>query len=312
MTGGVYLKKVGIVKIRSVIYLVIYALMLAVGHILQKAALNLGMDRFVFAFIRISMGFILITVIILAKKHNPVRLLKHNIKPFLILGIGFSGIGILLKLWGLSLTTASNAAFIMSLSSVSAVIFAFFFLKESAPPRFYRIVVAMIAGVYLVTTGGQHLLPRIGDIIILVLAILIGGMQVYGKKILETLSVIQIAFGRSFIGMVFLGIMSITFSPQGFTTIPGIQALLLALVNGITFISSIILFYKALETEQASNAGMFALLVPVVTAVLGYLFLNEILNVYQLIGAVIILGGSYLISRLKISQSGSGTRSITH
>lgn len=290
-------------KVRSVVYLFIYAVMIAMGHILQKMVLNHGVNRFVFAFLRITSGFFIITLLLLAKKYRPVTVIKKNIHHFIILGICFSGIGILLKLWGLSYTTATNAAFIMSLSSMAAVIFAYFILKEKALRRFYTFVLMMIGGVYLVTTGGEKLLPQVGDIIILGLAFLIGFMQVYGKKVLKTLSVLETSFGRSMVGMIFLGLLIPIFAPNGFATIPNFQILLLVLANGLIFSSSIIFFYKALQTEGASNTGMFALLVPVLTAILGYSFLDELLNIYQVIGGMIILGGSFLISRLKISQA---------
>ena len=290
-------------KTKSVIYLLIYAVILAMGHILQKMVLNCGVDRFVFAFIRIATGFVIITPLLLGKKYRPVPVIKKNIRHFIVLGVCFSGIGILLKLWGLSHTTATNAAFIMSLSSVAAVMFAFLLLKEKTYKRFYAIVLMMIGGVYLVTTGGVQLLPRIGDIIIFVLAFLIGFMQVYGKRVLKTLSVLEISFGRSMVGMLFLGSLIPIFSPRGFSTIPSLPVLLLVMANGVTFSSSIMLFYKALQVEGASNTGMFALLVPVFTAGLGYSLLGELLNIYQVIGGLIILGGSFLISRVKIKQA---------
>jgi drug/metabolite transporter (DMT)-like permease len=290
-------------KSRSLIYLSIYAIMIALGHILQKMVLNHGVDRFVFAFLRIATGFTLITLLLLIRKHKPIEVIKNNFRHFLVLGVCFSGIGILLKLWGLSLTTATNASFMMSLSSVAVVLFAHFMLKEQAPKRFYAVVTVMIGGVYLVTTGGAQLLPRTGDVIILCLSFLIGFMRVYGKKLLFSLSVLQIAFGRSFVGMIFLGLLVLIFAPSGFSTIPNFPVLLLTLANGITFSSSIILFYKALQNEGASNTGMFALLVPVLTAVLGYAFLAELLNLYQVLGGVIILAGSFLISRFKIKQA---------
>jgi len=290
-------------KTRSVIYLSIYALLLAFGHILQKLVLNHGVDRFVLAFLRIATGFGLISILLLKNKLQPMAVLKKNFRHFLVLGVCYSGLGILLKLWGLSYTTATNASFVMSLSSVAVVIFAFFLLKEQAPKRFYVIMAAMIGGVYLVTTGGKQLLPQIGDMIILGLAFLIGFMQVYGKKVVRTVSVIETAWGRSLVGMAFLGLMCLFFSPNGFSTITSVPILLLVLSNGITFSGSIVLFYKALQTEGASNSGMFSLLVPVITAGLGYSLLSESLNLYQTIGGLVILSGSFLISRLKIKQA---------
>ncbi len=290
-------------RISSVIYLVIYASMLAAGHVLQKMVLNHGVDRFVFAFLRIGSGFVIITALLLQKKYKPVQVVKRNIRHFLVLGICFSGIGILMKLWGLSYTTATNASFVMSLSSMAVAFFAFLLLKEKAHRGFYLVALAMIGGVYLVTTGGQWLMPRKGDIIILVLAFLIGFMQVYGKRVLKTLSVLEVSFGRSLVGMIFLGLLIPLFSERGFGSIPSFPVLLLVLANGVTFSSSIMLFYKALQVEGASNTGMFSLLVPVITTVFGYLLLDEGLNLYQIIGGSVILVGSYWISRSRVRQA---------
>jgi drug/metabolite transporter (DMT)-like permease len=290
-------------KTRSIIYLFIYAVMLAMGHILQKLVLNHGVDRVVFAFVRIATGFVIITILLLARKYSPVPVVKKNFRHFMVLGVGFSGFGILLKLWGISMTTATNAAFVMSLSSIAVVLFAFWFLKEKAPNRFYAIAVMMIGGVYLFTTGGKGLLPHLGDIIIFVLAFIIGFMQAYGKKVLKSISVLEISFGRSLVGMVFLGLLIPFFTPKGFSTIHSLPVLLLVMANGITFSGSVMLFYKALQTEGATNTGMFSLLVPVFTAILGFPLLGEVLNLYQVLGGLIILGGSFLISRFKIKQA---------
>jgi drug/metabolite transporter (DMT)-like permease len=290
-------------RLKSTLYLISFATLLAMGHILQKTVLNYGVDRFVFSFIRIASGFLIISGLIFYRGYRPLKVLRTHSRNFVVLGIFFSGFGILIKLWGLGFTTATNASFIMSLSSLSAVFFAFLLLKEKAPSRFYWLVLLMIAGVYLVTTRGQHLLPQKGDLIIFFLVFLIGFMQVYGKKVLANLSVLETAFGRSFYGMVFLGLLIPFFAPGGFSTIPNIKVLLIVLANGITFSGSIIFFYKALQLEGASNSGVFALLVPVITAVLGRFLLGEVLNIYQILGGGIIISGSFFITRIRIKQA---------
>lgn len=290
-------------KTKSVIYLILYALLVAMGHILQKAVLNHGVDRFVFSFLRISSGFFIITILFFKRRYRPLKVIRKNAKHFVVLGVFFSGCGILLKLWGLSYTTATNASFIMSLSSLTAVFFAFILLNEKAPKRFYLVVAMMIAGVYLVTTGGKQLLPQKGDIIILGLVFLIGFMEIYSKKVLRTLSVLETAFGRSFFGMFFLGSLILIFAPQGISTISSLWVLFLVLCNGLTFSGSVILFYMALRVEGASNVAMFALLVPVLTTFLGRLLLGEMFNFYQAIGGSIILAGSYFISRIKVEEA---------
>lgn len=257
----------------------------------------------VFAFVRIATGFFLITLLLLVQKYNPIHVVRRNVRHFVVLGVLFSGVGILLKLWGLSYTSATNASFIMSLSSVAAVFFAYFFLGEKACRGFYGVVIFMIAGVYLVSTKGERLIPQKGDLIILGLVFLIGFMQVYGKKVLRTLTVLETSFGRALFGMTFLGMMIPIMAPHSFSTIPDMKVLLLVMANGLTFSGSIMAFYKALEAEGASNAAMFALLVPVLTATLGRLVLGETFTLIQIVGGVIILAGSMVIARIKVRQS---------
>ncbi len=290
-------------KIKSIIYLIVYALLVAMGHILQKIVLNYGVDKFIFAFLRISVGFLIITALVLYNKYHPYKIIKKNYKHFLVLGIGFSGLGILLKLWGLHYTSATNASFIMSLSSAAVIFFASIFLKEKTGKGFFLIAFTMIGGIYLVSTGGVHLIPRKGDMIIFFLAFFIGSMRVYGKKVLKTISVLETAFGRSLFGAIFLFLLVLIFSPDGFSSIPNFNVLLLVLANGLTFSGSILFFYKALQVEGASNTGMFALLVPVFTLIFGNVFLGETINIYQIFGGFIILTGSFLISKIKIKQA---------
>lgn len=292
----------GFMKFRSILYLVLHACLVAAGHILQKAVLNHGVDRFVFAFLRIASGFFLITLLLLSRHYRPLKIIRANVRHFVMLGIFYSGCGILIKLWGLSYTTATNAAFIMSLSSVAAVMFAYFLLKETAPQHFYIVAAMMIVGVYLVSTKGQSLLPHKGDLIILGLVFLIGFMQVYGKRVLRELSVLATSFGRAFFGMIFLGALIPVFAPHGFSTIPDFYTWLLITANGLIFGGSILTFYKALQAEGASNSAMFALLVPVLTAGLGRILLAERLSLVQVAGGLIIISGSLLISRIKIQQ----------
>ena len=296
-------RNLAIMKRKSIFYLLSFALLLAMGHILQKLVLNAGVDRFIFAFLRIFFGCFIFSLIILNKKLRPVKIIKENFRHFVVLGVFFSGCGIILKLWGLSFTTATNAAFIMSLSSLTAIFFARFLLGEKVSWKFYLVAGFMILGVYLVATGGRRLLPQKGDLIILILVILIGFMQVYGKKALKTVSVLEMAFGRSLFGMVFLGVLIPIFAADRFQTISNLPILLLVLANGITFSGSIFLFYKALEGEGVSNTGMFALLVPIITAVLGFVILHETLNVFQIMGGIIIITGSFFIARFKIKQA---------
>lgn len=280
-------------KSRSLFFLFIYAISQAAEHLLQKKVLNYHVEQGVFAFLRLSFGLLIFSVLLARSKTSPTALIKKNIRPFIILGIGFSGFGILLKFWGLSLTTAVNASFIMSLSSVATPFFAFFMLGEKAHRQFYALVAMMLGGVYLVAAKGSLIIPQTGDLVILALAFLIGFMQVYGKAVLKTLTVVETSFGRSLIGALFLGLLIPFFSHGGFNSIRDISVWLLIMANGVAFSINTYSLYHALQLEDASKVGVFGLLVPVFTSIGGYFLLGEVMNGFQFAGGIVILLGSY-------------------
>jgi len=287
-------------RLKSIFFLTGYSLLLAFGHVLQKVVLNYKIDHIIFAFLRITFAFFLVLPLLLFNKKSFLKTVKKNYKHYLVLGIGFSGIGILLKFWGLSYTTAINASFIMSLSALVSIFFAFLFLKERISLSFYFLAFLTIVGVYLITTGGLRLVPHKGDLIILSVALIIGLMQVYGKNVLYTLSAIETSLGRLFIGMIFLGSLIPIFSKTNLQFLFNMKIMILIFLNGLTLGGSIFFFYKALQREGASNSGMFALLTPVFTAFLGFFILKETMNLLQLVGGFIILICLSFISKTRV------------
>ncbi len=78
-----------------------------------------------------------------------------------------SGLGTCLSIIGISLTTAINAGFLVKLATVTTILFAWLILKERLTIIKILMVFAMLSGAYLLTTKGQVLLPRVGDLFIL-------------------------------------------------------------------------------------------------------------------------------------------------
>lgn len=68
--------------------------------------------------------------------------------------------------------------------------------------------------------------------------------------------------------------------------------LLVGAFNALAFY----LYLYALKDEETSIVVPFLQLIPVFTYLLGYIFLNEVLNSHQLIASIIILSGIFLIS----------------
>lgn len=97
----------------------------------------------------------------------------------------------------------------------------------------------------------------------------------------------------SLVGIVVAVIISV-FTPNLFT-ISFTDKILLIIVGGLS-IAWIILYLFTLEIEGVSAVVPWFLTVPIFGYILGYFFLNETLTNQQLLGALIILIGVFLIS----------------
>lgn len=82
---------------------------------------------------------------------------------------------------------------------------------------------------------------------------------------------------------------------SGIFAIPTLDKMLLIITGGIT-IAWVILYLFTLEIEEISAVVPWFLTVPIFGYLLGYIFLNEVLSIQQLIGSLVVLLGVLLIS----------------
>ncbi len=78
-----------------------------------------------------------------------------------------SGLGSCLSIIGIALTDAINAGFLFKLTVVTTTLFAWLLLKEKMSWTKVIVIIIMLSGAYLLTTKGQALYPKIGDLFIL-------------------------------------------------------------------------------------------------------------------------------------------------
>ncbi len=93
---------------------------------------------------------------------------------------------------------------------------------------------------------------------------------------------------------IFIAFFIFLFTPLVFN-ISFLDKILLFITGGLTIVW--ILFYLyALEIEDVSAVVPWFLTIPIFGYILGYIFLGEILTTFQIIGSVIVLFGSVIIS----------------
>lgn len=237
-----------------------------------------------FIALRFGIGALFFAVILFKQLRTiPIQTLKKS----LILGT-LLGTGILLQNQGIYQTTASKSAFITGLMVIFTPIVQF--ILERRPPRIGNLlgIIVVTYGLYLLTSpSGSEI--NSGDILVLISAVIFGVYIVYLDIFSKTENVLHLAFLQVTITTIIAAFVvpfeTIIFNP---TT----QLLLSILYMGVcaTVFTTYIQTRFQKETTPTRAVIIFTI-EPVITAVLAYIFLNEILGTIGVIGAVLIVSG---------------------
>ncbi len=194
-----------------------------------------------------------------------------------------------LLVFGQSMTTATNTAFIQRTAPVFALLFSIFLLKEKIQAKKILYLSMMIIGVFLLSVVDKFS-ASLGNILIMGTAIGIGFDQAYSRKIIKNgVSPYLLTALIYLSGFVFQSLITLLFSKFP-TSGYGIFA-----ISGFLLIASILFRNIGLDTLKAGVVSSLLLLVPVFTAILGFVFLGESFSFMQYIGAFLILGFGFLL-----------------
>jgi drug/metabolite transporter (DMT)-like permease len=101
--------------------------------------------------------------------------------------------------------------------------------------------------------------------------------------------------------LVFTSLIGLAMLPVILLIQPDVGALPMASIlviaaSGVIQMGALFLYFQALQAEEASVVAPFFQIAPLFGYVLGYVFLHETLTAIQTIGAVLIIGGTLLLS----------------
>ena len=103
------------------------------------------------------------------------------------------------------------------------------------------------------------------------------------------------------IGLLFLPFIWL-YEPD--VTAPGAASIAVIMASGVLYMGAMLLYLRALQTEEASVVAPFFQASPLFGYGLAYLVLGETLSGRQLVGGVLIITGALIVS-LKLGASGS-------
>lgn len=207
-----------------------------------------------------------------------------------------SGAVVLLAVYAMTETTATNRSLFQSMYPVATAIAARLLLGERLRPSAYAIIAFMCVGLFLMNTGPGG--PSIGLAFWLLAATLplIGLADVYAKRTLDDAHPGFVVTGRFLFGMLVL------FAGLPFTDRPDWVAAAgqwpwLAAAGAATA-AGVLGLYRTMDRAGASLAASFVALAPVITALGERVVLSQAFSGVQLAGIAVVVTGAVLLARL--------------
>jgi drug/metabolite transporter (DMT)-like permease len=221
--------------------------------------------------------------------------------------LGFMGIFVhqMLQAHALTLTSAVNTGWLISLTPIWSALLAAFILKE----RFGRMKIAGLIigflGAALVVTQGRldamRLVPSTrGDLLVLASTLNWGLYTVVSRPILDRLDPLEFTASSMFVGWLMLAPLYVAdagWQQYARLSLIGWSAVLfLGLAcSGVAYLW----WYEALAKLETSQVASFLYIEPLVTAAGAAVLLDEPVRVVTIVGGLLLLAGVMLVQRAK-------------
>ena len=260
--------------------------------VVQKTGLNSGLDPLSFSFSR-SIIVIFISLIFFSSQLKNLKFIKkYELRDLVILGI-VSAAAILILFLGQNITTAVNAGFLIRLTPLFVLPFAYLLLKEKSPRSSIFFMFIMLTGAFLLITNGALIFPHLGDLLIIIVASAVAFQNVFAKKIMHSVSTDVVIFFR----VCMSALLIVIFIPflLGCQSVSALfSGLFYVILTAILYFLSVICQYRAIKLVGPFITTTFFLSGSLFSALFAYVLLGEILSSIQWVGATcILLGGTY-------------------
>jgi len=223
-------------------------------------------------------------------RRKPIRKLFGS-RILWILGIT-NGIGFALEFYGLTMTEASIASFLINFNVVFMAIFSAVLLKERITRRVLVGILFGVVGVFFITTGGDIAAiagtSALGNLIILVAGIVWAYSNIYNKKAVTELGLTPMEVTESMIFISFLVVLPFTLVAETFFVATPFTVGSMVYLSVLCTILGFYIFYLALRMLSVVNAGLVLLFEIVVAVATSFIFLGETIPPVGLLGGVLI------------------------
>lgn len=219
---------------------------------------------------------------------------------------------------GVTMTSAVSAGVIMSVIPAVVALLSWIFLRERIGLRVWLAVACGALGIGLLSlaksshapaldsTGAAAHQAWLGNLLIFAAVLCEASYAVIGKKLTAVLSPKRISSVINLWGLILMTPMGLYAATQfNFGAVPQGTWLLLLFYGLAASVWSVWLWMTGLKSIPAARAGVFTVMLPISTALVGVLVLGESLSTIQLAAFAVALAGMLLVT--VPGKAGAGT-----
>jgi drug/metabolite transporter (DMT)-like permease len=293
--------------------LLIFAMIFFSGNILIGKVIS-DLPPVMITFIRCFIAFIVLLPFSFIELKRYRNLWLEEWKPLIFL----SATGVVLfnifLYSSLQFTSSTNVAVIETTTPVFAIILGMVFLKERLnSTQYIGVVLSLVGALWVITKGSWSVVSQlqfnIGDLLV-VLAVI--AWAVYSLLVKQQMHKFPLYGGVCIMLFIALCVL-FPFAliewqgPDYLTPVIDTKMILGLLYLGIfPSVLALIFWNKGVAAIGPARASVFLNLLPVFTISGAVIFLQETVSVIQLAGAVLVIAGVYLSTKVKVDRSALG------
>ena len=255
----------------------------------------ISLDAFTIAFFRVFLASLILLPFMAIFKMYDLTRIKSCWKPLILNGLLLS-LGWAFLFASMKLIPIAEAVLLNYLGPVFTAILSPIILKERIGRASVAALLMSILGIYLISHE-ELLNGASGDILGIIYGLLAGlsyaGFIIVSKRLREEQSSLTTAFYSYVFAAVFLAAMSRPMAPSLST----MEWMLLLILSSVNTCSAVTLYLYGLAMVEAHKAVVLTYLEPLSAAIMGAIFLGQLLGPIDILGGALIVVSGYIVAR---------------
>lgn len=233
-----------------------------------------------------------ITLFFINKNRKEKKIERQDLKYVFLIGFVGYFLSVGAQLLGIKLSNASIASLVNAMNPIAIMIFAAIILKEKLTVKKVICVILAVVGVYIIIGDIKGSGQVLGILFSIFSVILWSFVSVIIRRITQKYAASQITTYCMFIATA----CTVPFSISELIITSNVQfdwpVIISLLYMGVVCTALAYVFWnKSLSIVEAGECSLFYPVQPMVSVILGVIFLGEHININFIFGAILIIGG---------------------